>query len=280
MIFDGSNPLLRVSHHRPHPNHRRQSGSSAVRYVTAETRDVFEPQALEEMRKMCQAFEQATEPLDAERLASELHGRMWELRHEASTPRQPNWSFGLGAPFARQLARFGGPGAKGLLLALAFQAPPRLAVLCTELADELDVPTPDWAREILFAELTRAAVERCPGDGECFLLEFRRGRHLPFTVLVLISSMRGGIVRRYHLTGPFEQIAQFGDPDSHFRMGELAFSPVDRHEACRTVQLAIDRADEVDPELLDIGSAKLYRALTIGRIRPYLEAPPELSDLR
>jgi hypothetical protein len=97
--------------HRRAKERRRTGAGSTIRYITSETRDVFDPEAKDMMCRMCRGFEEATEPLDAERMASQLHGRMWEIRRQATTPRQPDWSFGLGAPFAREVARIGGTGA-------------------------------------------------------------------------------------------------------------------------------------------------------------------------
>jgi hypothetical protein len=250
---------------------RRSTDKSSIRYVTGETRDVYDPEAKEMLRRTCHAFEMVSEPLDAERMASQMHGRMWELRSRATTTRQPNWSFGLGAPFAREVARIGEIGAKGVLLALGFQAPRRLAELCTELALELDVPAPLWADELPTAELTRSAG--CVPDGvECLLLEFRRGHHQPFTILVTVSE-EGGFAKHYGLLWPFDRIVESGDPDGEFRLAGGKFTPLDGAEACRRVQAAIDEADRVDQRLLDLASAKELRALTIGRIRPYA-APP------
>jgi hypothetical protein len=259
--------------HRRATQRRRSEGRVGVRYVTSEARDVFDPEAMEMMREMCRGFDTAVEPLDAERIASRCHGRMWELRRRATTPRQPDWSFGLGAPFARELARIGGIGAKGLLLTLGYQAPRRLGQLCAELASDLDVPTPVWADEVPYAQLTRAAG--CVPDGvECLMLEFRRGPHQPFTISVMISAGAVGIAKHYGLLGPFESFAEGGDPDGEFVVIGRSFWPVDRTDACRRIQSAIDQADQADPGLFDLASAKEHRALTLGRIKPYVVPPP------
>lgn len=245
---------------------RRSHAASEIRYVTSEARDVFDADQVENVRRMCRALETATEPLDGERLASQLHGRMWELRRLATTSRQPDWSFGLGAPFARQLARIGGPGAKGLLLTLGFQAPARLAQLCSELALELDAPTPDWAQEVPRAELTRAA--RCEGeDVRMLLLDFRRERHQSFAIAVTIRNHNRGIAGRYALLRPFEEFAESRTPDGRFSSMGITFLPMEIHDARHQVKAAITRADAVRPSLIDIASAKELRALTLSRIQ-------------
>lgn len=259
-----------MSPNRSTQRRRPARGAPQVRYVTHNARDVFDPEQLTQMHAMCRSLERPVDPLEAEQLASRQHGRMWELRHQATTRRQPNWSFGLGAPFARQVARFGGAGAKALLITYGYLAPPRLGRLCLDLARDLDVPAPDWTAEIGSAELTRAAVDRRPGDGEIVLLEFRRGRRQPFTLAVFVSATKGGIAKRYALMMPFEGIAEHGDPDGPFTANEMCFSPLDAGEACDRIRLAIERADEVDASRLDIPSAKALRALTLARIRPYL----------
>lgn len=263
-----------MTRHRSTSSRRRAGRAPHIQYVTSESRGVFDPHQLEHMQAMCQALEQIDEPLEAERLASRLHGRMWELRRGATTPLQPNWSFGLGAPFARELARIGGTGAKGLLLAYGHLAPPRLMRLCRELANDLGVPAPPWAEDIPTAELTRAAVSRRrPGEDEAVMIEFRRDPHQAFALAVFIKATKGGIAKHYALVKPFDAFAQLGDPDGDFSADGISFSPIAADAACERVSLAIDRADDVDPGLINVSSAKDFRALALARIRPYLDQP-------
>lgn len=249
----------------PRPNLR----ASGIRYVTSEARDVFDAAQVEVQRRMCRALETATEPLDAERLASRLHGRMWEIRRQATTPKQPDWSFGLGAPFARQLARIGGPGAKALLLTLGFQAPARLGALCAELASDLDAPMPDWARAVPRAQLTRAALSEAQAI-RIVALEFRREPHQPFAIVVMIKH---GIAARYGLVRPFDELAARGTPDGSFSSMGITFLPMEIDDARRQAGEAIKRADAVEPRLLDIASAKELRALALSRIHGFCPGP-------
>jgi hypothetical protein len=277
-----------------------------VRYVTADTPDALTAEQTQALRRLSRRAAKITDPLDAELWASQALGRMWLLREAASDAGASDWQFALGAPVARQLARVGGSGAKGLLLAWGTLAEGRFRKLCEELASGLrDAPTPPWAAQLGAVELAHAASDKRPGEGEVVVISVCRkpppapqgpgcqppasewasgtadgsasaGSELcaAFSLLAYIDECLGKIARLLALGPSLDELAGPGGRDRAPEAAGLSLTPITVRQACLRIRAAIRRTDAapvtwVEEDFADLRALALHQlaAGLAGRVR-------------
>jgi hypothetical protein len=274
------------------------NGRTNVTLVNSKARDVLGPQQLEALRRDCRRAGRITDPLEAELCASAALGRMWQFSEVAAAAGQPDWQLGLGAPVARAMARIGGTGARGFLLAWASLAEGRFRRLCRELADGIADPAPAWAARLGAVRVSYALSDLRPGDGEVICLQLARLAGPParaasrpsdrFSLAAFIDERHGGIAKRLHLLGSLDASdkadgssaldAEEGDDNPTMR-----FEPIEIVEACRRLRGAIARSDRVaaraargtglsEPPLAD--AYVELRALALAWTAPYARLRP------
>jgi hypothetical protein len=265
------------------------NGRTNVTLVNSEARDVLSPQQLEALRHDCGRAGRITDPLEPELWASAALGRMWTLRRTAQAAGGRDWEFGLGAPVARELARVGGTGAKGQLLAWGRLASGRFGDLCAELADGLtDTPTPPWVEALGAAQVRLALSDQRAGDGEVIALELARTSSASspsmlspstetFALAAFIDERHGGIAKRLGRLGTLEEIAPQTERGEAADAAGLRFSPLAPSEACWRIRRAIVRTDAALDPPLSAGFADL-RALVLAFTAP-APSPPGRREM-
>jgi hypothetical protein len=274
------------------------NGRKNVTLVNSTARDVLSPQQLEALRHDCGRAGRITDPLEAELWASAALGRMWQFSEVATAAGQPDWQLGLGAPVARAMARIGGTGARGLLLAWAALAEGRFRRLCRELASGVADPAPAWTDRLGAVRVSDALSDLRPGDGEVICLQLERlagplaGPASPpcerFSLAAFIDDRHGAIAERLHLLGSLDAAGKADSPRALDDEGGdedqvMRFEPIEVGEACRRLRGAIARSDRVaaraaretgpsEPPLAD-GYVEL-RALALAWTAPYARLQP------
>ena len=99
------------------------------------------------VRALCREALSLRSALEMDCWISSLLGQIWEQREAAPPVRELDRTFALGVPMMEQIARYGGPGARLTLHAVASVERGGLGVRCGQLAQELPRQRlPRWAR--------------------------------------------------------------------------------------------------------------------------------------
>jgi len=215
------------------------------------------------VRGLCREALELRSALDMECWISSLLGQIWEQRRAAPPVDELDRTFALGASMMEQIARYGGPGARLALHAVACVDGGGLGVRCGQLADELARQRlPRWARERGSVLVRKALTATVPGDGALICLEASGGGRIPHTVTVFVDLRQGGIAKHVHLLQPLDVWARdaFG-PGGALGARGVTLAPA---RACERVIQAIRRTDEHEDPILGEGFVEL-RALALGR---------------
>jgi hypothetical protein len=215
------------------------------------------------VRALCREAQSLRSALEMDCWISSLLGQIWEQRGAAPPVREFDRTFALGVPMMEQIARYGGPGARLTLHAVASVERGGLGVRCSQLADELKRQRlPRWARNLGRMTLSGALIATVPKDGEVIFLQASGGGRVTHTVSVFVDLRQDGIAKHIALVQP---IAVWADealgPD-----GELGAEgvPVTPAHASRRIVEAIRRTDECADPILGETFAEL-RALALAR---------------
>ena len=215
------------------------------------------------VRGLCREALELRSALDMECWISSLLGQIWEQRRAAPAVDDLDQVFALGAPMMEQIARYGGPGARLTLHAVACVDGGGLGVRCGQLADELSRQRlPRWARERGSVAVRKAMTATVAGDGEVICLEASGGGRITHTVTVFVDLRQGGIAKHVRLLQPLDVWARdaFG-PGGALGAPGVTLPPA---RACERVIEAIQRTDEHEHPLLGDGFVEL-RALALAR---------------
>ena len=140
------------------------------------------------VRALCREALSLRSALEMDCWISSLLGQIWEQRGAAPPVQELDRTFALGAPMMEQIARYGGPGARLTLHAVASVDRGGLGVRCGQLAQELSRQRlPRWARHARPGDALRGADRDGPG---------RRGGDLPAGVRRRSDHAHGVGVRR------------------------------------------------------------------------------------
>ena len=128
------------------------------------------------VRALCREALTLRSALEMDCWISSLLGQIWEQRGAAPPVTELDRTFALGVPMMEQIARYGGPGARLLLHAVASVDRGGLGVRCGQLAQELSRQRlPRWARHLGSVTLSGALIATVPGDGEVIFLQASGG---------------------------------------------------------------------------------------------------------
>jgi hypothetical protein len=155
------------------------------------------------VRGLCREALSLRSALDMDCWISSLLGQIWEQRGAAPPVQELDQTFALGASMIEQIARYGGPGARLTLHAVASVDRGGLGVRCGQLAQELSRQRlPRWARHSGPVTLSGALIATVPGDGEAIFLQASGGGRIAHTVSVFADLRQGGIAKHIALLGP------------------------------------------------------------------------------
>jgi hypothetical protein len=195
-------------------------------------------------RRMCQQAASLARPLDLERWASSLLGKLWLRRSLMRPNRRTDPAFVLGERIVESFAAHGGSAGKTALVAVGRVDRGPLGSLARDLAASLEeVATPDWIAQVGTATVVRAFAQHSPGDGEALLLETDNVGESAHMVAAFINDRLDGIATTLTLTRPVDpSTPEFGE-DGSASGGGLRFRAVDPVLACRRVRAAIGRTE-------------------------------------
>jgi hypothetical protein len=155
------------------------------------------------VRGLCREALSLRSALDMDCWISSLLGQIWEQRGAAPPVQELDQTFALGASMMEQIARYGGPGARLTLHAVAAVDRGGLGVRCGQLAEELSRQRlPRWAQRPGQIKLSRALIATVPDDGEAIFLQASGGGRIAHTVSVFVDLRQGGIAKHIALTQP------------------------------------------------------------------------------
>ena len=195
------------------------------------------------VRAVCREALSLHSALEMDCWISSLLGQIWEQRGAAPPVQELDRTFALGVPMMEQIARYGGPGARLTLEAVASIDPGGLGVRCGQLAQELPRQRlPRWARHQGPVRLSGALIATVPGDGEVIFLQASGGGRTTHTVSVFVDLRQGGIAKHIALLEPISVWADeaFG-PDGQLGAEGVRISP---QRASERIAEAIRRTDD------------------------------------
>ncbi len=215
------------------------------------------------MRALCREALSLRSALEMDCWVSSLLGQIWEQRGAAPPVRELDRTFALGVPMMEQIARYGGPGARLTLEAVAAVERGGLGVRCGQLAQELPRQRiPRWARAQGSVTLSGALIATVPGDGEVIFLQASGGGRITHTVSVFVDLRQGGIAKHIALLQPIGVWADEAlGPDGQLGAEGVPVAPARAGE--RIVE-AIRRTDEYDDPILGETFVEL-RAFALAR---------------
>jgi hypothetical protein len=195
------------------------------------------------MRALCREALSLRSALEMDCWISSLLGQIWEQRGAAPPVEELDRTFALGVPMMEQIARYGGPGARLTLHAVASVDRGGLGVRCGQLAQELSRQRlPRWVRPHGPMTLSDALMATVPDDGEVIFLQASGGGRTTHTVSVFVDLRQGGIAKHIALLEPINVWA-----DSAFGAdGQLGAEgvPIPAARASERIVEAIRRTDE------------------------------------
>jgi hypothetical protein len=215
------------------------------------------------VRGLCREALELRSALDMECWISSLLGQIWEQRRAAPPIEDLDRTFALGASMMEQIARYGGPGARLTLHAVACVDLGGLGVRCGQLAQELSRQRlPRWARQCGSVTVSGSMVATVPGDGELIFVQASGGGRIAHTVSVFVDLQQGQIAKHIALLQPIGVWADeaFG-PDGALPAEGIQVPPA---RACERVLEAIRRTDEHEDPVLGEGFVEL-RAVALAR---------------
>jgi hypothetical protein len=215
------------------------------------------------VRALCREALSLRSALEMDCWISSLLGQIWEQRGAAPPVRGLDRTFALGVPMMEQIARYGGPGARLTLQAVASVERGGLGIRCGQLAQELSRQRlPRWARQLSPVTLSAALMATVPDDGEVIFLQASGGGRVTHTVSVFVDLRQGGIAKHIALLAPiavWEQEA-FG-PDGQLGAEVVRVAPA---RASERIAAAIRRTDECAHPILGETFVEL-RAVALAR---------------
>jgi hypothetical protein len=222
------------------------------------------------VRGLCREALSLRSALDMDCWISSLLGQIWEQRAAAPPVQELDRTFALGASMMEQIARYGGPGARLTLHAVASVDHGALGVRCGQLAQELSRQRlPRWARDAGPVMASRALIATVPDDGEVIFLQVSGGGRIAHTVSVFVDLRQDGIAKHIALLEPIGAWAQaaFG-PDGDLGAEAVRVPPA---RACEGIIEAIRRTDEHERPVLGETFVEL-RAFALARAGSYAGA--------
>ena len=155
------------------------------------------------VRGLCREALSLRSALEMDCWISSLLGQIWEQRAAAPPVQELDRTFALGASMMEQIARYGGPGARLTLHAVApwtgagsgFGA----ASWRTKLSRQR---LPRWARHAGPVIASGALIATVPGDGEVIFLQASGGGRITHTVSVFVDLRQDGIAKHIALLEP------------------------------------------------------------------------------
>jgi hypothetical protein len=229
------------------------------------------------VRGLCREALSLRSALEMDCWISSLLGQIWEQRASAPPVQELDQTFALGASMMEQIARYGGPGARLTLHAVASVEPGGLGIRCGQLAQELSRQRlPRWARDAGPVRLSGARIATVPGDGEAIFLQASGGGRTAHTVSVFVDLRQGGIAKHIALLGPigaWEKQA-FG-PNGDLGAEGVRVPPA---RASEHIVAAIRRTDEHEDPVLGETFVDL-RAFALARAAPHPGAGPDAAWL-
>jgi hypothetical protein len=176
-----------------------------------------------------------------------------------------------------QIARYGGPGARLTLHAVASLERGGLGVRCGQLAQELSRQRlPRWARHPGPVMLSGAMIATVPNEGEVIFLQVSGGGRITHTVSVFVDLRQGGIAKHIALLEPIGVWADdaFG-PDGALHAEGVRVAPA---QACERIVEAIRHTDEHKQP--DLGETFVeLRAFALARAGSRAGARPDAAWL-
>jgi hypothetical protein len=215
------------------------------------------------VRGLCREALSLRSALDMDCWISSLLGQIWEQRAAAPPVQELDQTFALGASMMEQIARYGGPGARLTLHAVASLDRGGLGIRCGQLAQELSRQRlPRWARTCGPVTLSGALIATVPDDGEVLFLQASGGGRIVHTVSVFVDLRQGGIAKHIALLEP---IAAWMDeafgPDGALRAEGVRVTAA---RASERIVEAIRRTDEHEQPVLGETFVEL-RAFALAR---------------
>jgi hypothetical protein len=195
------------------------------------------------VRALCREALSLRSALEMDCWISSLLGQIWEQRGAAPPVRELDRTFALGVPMMEQIARYGGPGARLTLHAVASVDRGGLGVRCDQLAQQLSRQRlPRWARQQGSVTLSGALIATVPGDGEVIFLQASGGGRITHTVSVFVDLRQGGVAKHIALLEPIAVWvdAAFG-PEGELGAEGVRVAPA---RASERIVEAIRRTDE------------------------------------
>ena len=166
------------------------------------------------VRALCREALSLRSALEMDCWISSLLGQIWEQRGAAPPVQELDLTFALGVPMMEQIARYGGPGARLTLQAVASVDRGGLGVRCGQLVQALPHQRlPRWARHQGALTLSAARTATVPEDGEVIFLQASGGGRVTHTVSVFVDLRQGGIAKHIALLQPIRACGPTGRSD-------------------------------------------------------------------
>jgi hypothetical protein len=215
------------------------------------------------VRGLCREALTLRSALEMDCWISSLLGQIWEQRGAAPPVQDLDWTFALGSSMMEQIARYGGPGARLTLHAVASVDRGGLGVRCGQLAQELSRQRlPKWARQQGLMKLSGAMIATVPDDGEAIFMQISGGGRVTHTVSVFVDLRQGGIAKHIALLEPIGVwVHEAFGPDGALGTEGLRIAP---ERASGRIIEAIRRTDEHEQPVLGETFVEL-RAFALAR---------------
>jgi hypothetical protein len=229
------------------------------------------------VRALCREALSLRSALEMDCWISSLLGQIWEQRAAAPPVRELDQTFALGVPMMEQIARYGGPGARLTLEAVASVERGGLGVRCGQLAQELPRQRiPRWARRQGSVRLSGALIATVPGDGEVIFLQASGGGRVTHTVSVFVDLRQGGIAKHIALLEPIRVwVDEALGPDGQLGAEGVPIAPA---RASERIVEAIRRTDESEDPILGETFVEL-RAFALARAGSHAPVGPDAAWL-
>ncbi len=227
------------------------------------------------VRGLCREARSLRSALDMDCWISSLLGQIWEQRGAVPPVPELDATFALGASMMEQIARYGGPGARLTLHAVASLDRGGLGVRCAQLAQQLSHQRLSrWALTAGRSTLSGAIVATVPGDGEVIFLQVSGGGRITHTVSVFVDLRQDAIAKHIGLLGPISTwVDEAFGPDGELCAEAVSIRPA---QACQRIAAALRRTDEhPSPDLGETFVA--LRAFALARVGSGLRAPVDAA---
>jgi hypothetical protein len=229
------------------------------------------------VRALCREALSLRSALEMDCWISSLLGQIWEQRGAAPPVRELDRTFALGVPMMEQIARYGGPGARLVLEAVASVERGGLGLRCGQLAQELSRQRiPRWARRQGSVKLSGALVATVPGDGEVIFLQASGGGRVTHTVSVFVDLRQGGLAKHIALLEPIGVwVDEAFGPDGALGAEGVPIAP---ERASKRIVEAIRRTDECEHPILGETFVEL-RSFALSRAGSHAAATADAAWL-